>query len=136
MKRWTLDDIPWDKFDSTKIAAEIVLVVKTASLVEYNSADYAAYLRNVFSDDPAFQDAADAWASEERQHGQALGQWAQKADPGFDFEASFQHFVSGYRIPSRIGNIRKGIPIRRADRSLCRRVRNKLDVHGAPRRHR
>ena len=98
MKRWTLDDIPWDKFDPTKIAAEIVPVVKTASLVEYNSGDYAAYLRNVFSDDPAFQDAADAWASEERQHGQALGQWAQKADPGFDFEASFQHFVSGYRI--------------------------------------
>ena len=47
-KRWTLDDIPWDKFDSTRVAAEIVPVVKTASLVEYNSADYAAYLHNVF----------------------------------------------------------------------------------------
>lgn len=99
MKRWTLDDIPWDKFDSTKVAAEIVPVVKTASLVEYNSADYAAYLHNVFPDDPAFRDAADAWASEERQHGQALGRWAEKADPGFEFEASFKRFVDGFRIP-------------------------------------
>ena len=99
MKRWTLDDIPWDKFDSTKVAAEIVPVVKTASLVEYNSADYAAYLHNVFPDDPAFQEAVDAWALEERQHGKALGRWAEKVDAGFNFEASFRHFVDGFRIP-------------------------------------
>jgi hypothetical protein len=99
MKRWTLDDIPWSRFDPTKIAADIIPVVKTASLVEYNSADYAAYLRNVFPDDPAFQDAAAAWAAEEKQHGEALGRWAKAADPSFDFDASFRRFVEGYRIP-------------------------------------
>jgi hypothetical protein len=99
MKRWTLDDITWNGFDASKIAADIVPVVKTSSLVEYNSADYAAYLRNVFPDDPAFQDAADAWAAEEKQHGEALGKWAEMADPSFDFEASFRRFIEGYRIP-------------------------------------
>jgi hypothetical protein len=99
MKRWTLDDIPWDRFDASKIAADIVPVIKTASLVEYNSGDYAAYLRNVFSNDSAFQAAADAWAAEEKQHGEALGRWAETADPGFDFQASFRRFVQGYSIP-------------------------------------
>lgn len=99
MKRWTLADIPWERFEPDKIAPDIVPVVKTASLVEYNSGDYAAYLRNVFPDNPAFQAAADAWAVEERQHGEALGQWAEKADPSFDFKASFDRFAAGYRIP-------------------------------------
>lgn len=99
MKRWTLADIPWERFDPSKIANDIVPVVKTASLVEYNSGDYAAYLRNIFPDDLAFQGAADEWAEEERQHGEALGRWAEKADPSFDFRESFGRFVQGYRIP-------------------------------------
>jgi hypothetical protein len=89
MEHWTLDDIPWGKFDAAKIDAELVPVVKTASLVEYNSGDYATYLCNVFPDDPQFQEAALKWASEERQHGEALGRWAQMVDPSFDFRASF-----------------------------------------------
>ena len=99
MKRWTLEDIPWESFDPSKVAADIVPIVKTASLVEYNAGDYAAYLRNVFADDPAFQEAAAAWATEEEQHGQALGKWAEIADRGFNFEASFARFIEGYQIP-------------------------------------
>ncbi len=99
VKRWTLDDIHWDRFDGAKLDPEIVKVVKAASLVEYNGADYAAYLCNVFSDDPDFQAAARNWAEEEVQHGQALGCWAHMADPSFDFARTFKRFTEGYRLP-------------------------------------
>jgi len=41
---WTLDDIAWDRFDRTKVDPELLRIVKAASLVEYNGADYAQYL--------------------------------------------------------------------------------------------
>src|SRR3546814_3610849 len=66
-------------------------------MVEYNSADYVTYLRNVFHDDPAFVAAAEDWGMEERQHGQALGRWSALADPSFDFEPRFAMFREGFR---------------------------------------
>lgn len=99
MAHWTLDDIPWAKFDAGLLDADLVAVAKAASLVERNSADYAEYLCNVFYDDPAFQAAARDWAVEEVQHGDALGRWAEMADPTFDFEAAMARFRAGYRIP-------------------------------------
>lgn len=98
MKSWTLHDIPWDRFDPEQVDSNLISVVKTASLVERNSADYAAYLCNVFHDDPQFREATLEWAREERQHGEALGRWAEMADPAFDFEDSFQKFAAGYKI--------------------------------------
>ena len=74
-------------------------IVKAAGLVEYNGGDYASYLCNVFQDDPSFQEAANAWADEEVQHGRALGRWAELADPSFDFEAAFKRFTDGYKLP-------------------------------------
>jgi hypothetical protein len=96
---WTLDDVPWDRFDPSKIDADTLKVVKAASLVEYNGGDYAHYLCNVFPDDEAFCADARQWAREEVQHGEALGRWAQMADPDFDFEQSFQRFLDGFRLP-------------------------------------
>jgi len=96
---WTLDDIPWDRFDPQRADPETVKVVKAASLVEHNGEDYATYLCNVFADDPAFQDAARVWAREEVQHGRALRRWAELADPAFDFDAAFKRFTDGYRLP-------------------------------------
>ena len=96
---WTLDDIPWEAFDPAKVDPELVKIVKAASMVEYNGGDYAAYLCNVFRDDPEFQDAARAWALEEVQHGEALARWAKLADASFDFEHSFGRFRNGYQIP-------------------------------------
>ncbi|MEO3428161.1 ferritin-like domain-containing protein [Pelagibius sp. CAU 1746] len=96
---WTLDDIPWHSFDPAKADPELVKIVKAASMVEYNSADYATYLRNVFPDDAGFHAAADAWAQEEIQHGAALARWAKLADDSFDFEESFARFRAGYQIP-------------------------------------
>ena len=98
-KHWTSDDIPWHEFDPSKLDAELVKIVKAASMVEYNGGDYATYLCNVFPDDAEFQTAVTQWASEEVQHGQVLGRWAALADPAFDFETSFARFTAGFRPP-------------------------------------
>ncbi len=98
MKHWTLDDIPWERFDRSRVDPEILKVVKAASMVEANGGDYANYLCNVFHDDPGFQQAARDWAVEEVQHGLALARWAALADPTFDFDAAFQRFTAGFSI--------------------------------------
>ncbi len=98
-RRWRLDDIPWGRFERSKVDPELLKVVKAASLVESNAGDYATYLCNVFPDDAAFQAAVRIWAREEAQHGQALGRWAALADPSFDLEASLKRFIAGYRLP-------------------------------------
>lgn len=97
-KNWAISDVPWEQFDTSKICPEILKVVKAAALVEYNAHDYAAYLSNIFHDDPQFLADIKQWAAEEVQHGEALGRWAEMADPTFDFQASFKRFVAGYRI--------------------------------------
>src|SRR3546814_492463 len=95
---WSLDEIPWERFDAAKVDPELVKIVKAASLVEYNGADYATYLCNVFPDDPEFQAAARSWASEEVQHGEALARWSKLADASFDFDRCFARFRDGYKI--------------------------------------
>ncbi|MBK6659152.1 MAG: ferritin-like domain-containing protein [Proteobacteria bacterium] len=99
LRPWKLDDIAWSDFQPALVDPSLLAAVKTASVVEANSADYVRYLHNVFGDDAAFKDAASRWGEEEAQHGAALGRWAQMADPQFDFAASLAHFRAGYRIP-------------------------------------
>jgi rubrerythrin len=98
MKHWTLEQIPWDRFDPAKVDPEILKLVKAAALVEFNGRDYATYLNRVFADDPEFRGLANEWAGEEVQHGQALAAWARLADPSFDFEAAFGRFTAGFSI--------------------------------------
>jgi rubrerythrin len=97
-KHWTLEQIPWTRFDSARVDPEIVKLVKAAAMVEFNGGDYATYLNRVFADDPEFRVVASEWAHEEVQHGQALARWAKLADPGFDFESAFRRFTAGYSI--------------------------------------
>ena len=99
MGRWTLDDVPWEQFDRAKVDPELLRIVKAASLVEQNGADYAQYLCNVFAGDAAFEDAARRWGAEETQHGLALGRWAALADRDFDHAAACARFTAGYRVP-------------------------------------
>ena len=33
MKLWTLDDIPWQQFDRSRVAADLVRLVQAASMV-------------------------------------------------------------------------------------------------------
>jgi rubrerythrin len=99
MKHWTLDDIGWDRFDRSKVDPDILRIAKAAAMVEHNGGDYAIYLNNVFAGDSEFQRAADDWALEEVQHGQALRRWAELADPSWDFAVSFKRFTDTFRLP-------------------------------------
>lgn len=98
MKHWRIDDVAWDRFDPAAVDPDMVPLVKAAAMVERNGRDYARYLGNVFRDDPAFRDAADYWAEEEVQHGDALGRWAELADPSWDYAAAFQRYRNGYAV--------------------------------------
>jgi hypothetical protein len=98
MGHWTLDDIPWGRFDRSKVDPEILRIVKAASLVEQNGADYTDYLCGVFSDDPEFQAVARRWGGEEVQHGQALGRWAMMADPSWNHAEAAARFTAGFRV--------------------------------------
>lgn len=99
MKHWSLNDVAWDSFDASKVDHEIVPLVKAAAMVEKNGLDYAVYLKRVFKDDPDFKMAIDNWAVEEVQHGDALGTWSMLADPGWNFDQSFQRYRDGYKLP-------------------------------------
>lgn len=99
MKHWRIEEVPWDRFDPTKIDPEIVALVKAAAMVERNGVDYGTYLNRVFVDDPDFRAAADRWSVEEVQHGDTLGRWAMLADPAWDFEAAFKRYKEGYHLP-------------------------------------
>ena len=82
---------------------ELLKVIKAASLVEKNGYEYARYLEEVFSDDPALVKAAWDWAAEEVQHGDALGRWSEIADPGFNFDEAFEDFEKTILLPQDIG---------------------------------
>ena len=99
MKHWQIEQLAWDRFDPARVDPGVIPLVKAAAMVERRGADYAVYLNRVFHDDPDFRAAADRWAAEEVQHGEALGRWAVLADPGWDFPAAFARFKSGYQIP-------------------------------------
>ena len=99
MKHWRIEDVSWDRFDLPSVDPDIVPLVKAAAMVERNGMDYAVYLGHIFRDDPDFRGAADKWAVEEVQHGDALGKWAMLADPGWDFEAAFARYRAGYKLP-------------------------------------
>lgn len=95
---WSLGDIRWDEFDAAAVDRGVLALVKAAALVEANADDYVAYLRGVFAEDAEFCDAVGRWGAEEAQHGAALGAWAMRADPGWDFAAALAAFRAGYRI--------------------------------------
>jgi rubrerythrin len=95
---WTLDDIPWNRFDREKIDPPLLAAVKSASLVEYNAPAYVDYLKRVFRDSSGKTIAdIERWGLEETQHGLALGRWAELADPGFNFRDAFARFAAGYK---------------------------------------
>lgn len=98
MKHWRIDDVAWDQFDPKAVDPALIPLVKAAAMVEANGRDYARYLGGVFDDDPDFRKAADYWAEEEVQHGDALAKWATLADPAWDSAAAFQRYRTGYTV--------------------------------------
>jgi rubrerythrin len=98
MKHWRIEEVAWHRFDPVLVDPGLVPLVKAAAMVERNGRDYATYLNGVFADDPDFRQAADHWADEEVQHGDALGRWAMLADPTWDYEAAFARYKAGYSV--------------------------------------
>ena len=99
-KHWTLDDIDWGSFDASQVDPQMLATIKTAAMVEANAADYVTYLLNVFEGDADFSAVVHQWGEEEKQHGAALGRWAEMAQPGFSFEQSLQRVqADGYQLP-------------------------------------
>jgi rubrerythrin len=101
MKHWRIEQVAWDRFDPSKLDPDVVPLVKAAAMVERNGDDYALYLKSVFRDDPDFQQAAENWAVEEIQHGDALGEWAMLADPAWDFHAAFARYRESFKIDTK-----------------------------------
>lgn len=90
--RWTLEDINWDAFDSSRVDRNTLEAIKAAALVEFNAPDYVSYLCNVFSDSEKIQADIRQWGREEAQHGRALARWAKLVDASFDFDDAFERF--------------------------------------------
>ncbi|MEQ8698121.1 MAG: ferritin-like domain-containing protein [Bauldia litoralis] len=108
MGHWTLEDIQWDRFDPSKVDGDLIKVIKAAALVEKNGRDYARYLQEVFADDPEFVKDAWIWGDEEVQHGDALGRWAELADPAFDFQTAFSDFAATIKLPEQVDRSVRG----------------------------
>ena len=108
MKHWHIDQVAWDQFEPAKVDPAIIPLVKAAAMVERNGRDYAVYLARVFNDDPAFQSAADYWAEEEVQHGDALARWASLADPSWNYEQAFERYRNGYKIELDVSDSIRG----------------------------
>src|ERR1700743_3255988 len=97
---WSLDDVHWSLFDPSKVDSNLLAAVKAAALVEYNAPDYVSYLKRVFvGASTATLESIEQWGREESQHGQALGRWAELADPTFKLEEAFARFRKGYTPP-------------------------------------
>jgi rubrerythrin len=109
-RHWTLDDIDWSALRPGATTPGLLAAVKTAALVEANSADYVVYLHNVFHADEGFKRAASHWGEEEMQHGAALGRWAELVDPSFSFAASLERFRAGYSLPLDVDTSVRGSP--------------------------
>ncbi|HSC19321.1 MAG TPA: ferritin-like domain-containing protein [Rhizomicrobium sp.] len=96
---WTLEDIPWDRFDRSRTDAGMIAAIKAAALVEYNAPAYVSYLARVFGGADRTIADFERWGQEEAQHGLALGRWAEMADSSWNFEQAFARFHAGYRAP-------------------------------------
>ncbi len=108
MKHWRIEDVAWEQFDPSKVDPEIVRLVKSAAMVERNGVEYAAYLCRVFREDPPFCQASTNWAVEEVQHGDALGRWAELADPAWRFTEAFHRYRTEYKLPLDTDNSVRG----------------------------
>jgi rubrerythrin len=108
-KHWTLDDIDWQAFEPAKVDSALLATIKTAAMVEGNAADYVTYLLNVFEGDDAFSAVVHEWGEEEKQHGLALGRWAELADPTFNYQDSLQRVQDdGYQLPLEVSESVRG----------------------------
>lgn len=98
-RRWSVENLPWDQFDRSKVNPRLLAIAKGAALVEANAADYVTYLKNVFSGDEEIHRDIEAWGNEEKQHGLALRRWCERVDDSFDYDHAMKRFTAAFRVP-------------------------------------
>ncbi len=91
---WSANDINWDMFDLSQVDQHLLDSIKVACLVEARGDLYGKYLHDVFKDDDKFKSILIEWGEDEKKHGDVLKSWIQLADPSFDFDKTFQRFIS------------------------------------------
>ena len=107
---WTLDDVDWSRFDSSKVNAALLAAVKAASLVEYNAPDYVTYLKRVYSGAPESTiRGIEHWGDEEIQHGLGAGALGRNG----------RSRVSTSQAPSPVSARFIARPISKAARARC-----------------
>jgi hypothetical protein len=97
--RWSLDDIPYDAIDATRIAGDSYLfyMLAAASLVEINSDLYTRNLLEYFRGDTDVANwLVQDWQHEEMQHGAALRRYVNTVWPDFAWDRSFLRFSADY----------------------------------------
>lgn len=99
MNHWTIESLPWDQFDASKVNPDLLAYAKAASLVEANGHVYIDYLHKLFPDDPEIRKDIEAWGWEETQHGKALRAWAEKADPSFNYDEAMRLYQEKFKFP-------------------------------------
>ena len=131
MPQWTLDDIPWERFEPQKLDPELLRIVKAASLVEQNGADYARYLCGVFADDAAFQERRGAGPA--KRSSTAWRSAAGRSSPIRLSTSTPKLRALHRRLPrrSRCHGLGARLARRRDDGALHRRDRHQLLLHRA-----
>jgi rubrerythrin len=87
-----ISDIDWQSAMPELVDTNIKQLLTAAAFIEARGDAYGEYLLNVFSDDEEFSKVISKWSDEENEHGIALSSWLERADPEFDFKASFERF--------------------------------------------
>lgn len=100
--------ISWKSFQREDVDPELLKLVKTASVVEGNSADYVHYLERVFCENDLDYQQIQAWGKEEQHHGLLLGRWAEMADPTWHYDQALERFRRLYSIPQDTQNSVRG----------------------------
>jgi len=72
MVTWKLGEILWGGFDTSKVAREIVPIVKGASMVENNTGDYCKYLKKILVGNAHTRKEIEQGTIEEVRHGRVL----------------------------------------------------------------
>lgn len=117
---WTIEELPWDKLDRSKVTPDLLNIIKAAALVEYNAVDYGEYLCQVFKGDANVTKDIEDWVKEEVQHGKALGMWAEAVDPNWNFDEAMTRFREGYTPEHFTSNVSASVRGSRAAEMVAR----------------
>jgi rubrerythrin len=99
LSHWTIESLPWEEFELTKVSPDLLAFAKAASLVEANGDKYIGYLHQLFPNDPEIRQDIERWGFEETQHGRALRAWAEKADPSFNYDEAMKIYLRTFKFP-------------------------------------